>query len=151
MSDVSHHLESQGCHLIPLCYRLSCASAQLCYPFCLIFSACWPFFLNFFPENSSIFFVKRQAFLYGFCLAIRRSELDSGMCSMLPYDTGVCYHAFIYILYIYVYIYIFFIASVQSFFFYFFIFFLNTFLTYGPRYQRVLALCAFLTGVIRRD
>ena len=25
----------------------------------LSFSACWPFLLNFFPENSSIFFVKR--------------------------------------------------------------------------------------------
>ena len=48
-----------------------------------------------FPENSSIFFVKRWAFLYGSSLAVRRSELVGGMCSMLPYDTGICCYAFI--------------------------------------------------------
>ena len=48
-----------------------------------------------FPENSSIFFFKRWTFLYGSCLAVRRSELVGGMCSMLPYDTGICYYAFI--------------------------------------------------------
>ena len=37
-----------------------------------------------FPENYSIFLVKKQAFLYGSCLAARRSKLVSGMCSMLP-------------------------------------------------------------------
>ena len=30
-------LESQGCHLIPLCYLLSCSSAWVCYSFCLTF------------------------------------------------------------------------------------------------------------------
>ena len=55
--------------------------------------------------------------MYGSCLVVRRSELVSGMCSMLPYDTGICFYAFIYI-------YIFFlIASVHSFF--------NTFLKSG--------------------
>ena len=88
-------LESQGCHLIPLCYLLSCSSAQSCYLPVLSFSGCWPFLLNFFPENSSILFVKRQAFLYGSCLAVRRSELVGGMCSRLPYDTGICCYAFI--------------------------------------------------------
>ena len=48
-----------------------------------------------FPENSSIFFVKRWAFLYGSCLAVRRRQLVGGMCSMLPYDTGICCYAFI--------------------------------------------------------
>ena len=47
------------------------------------------------PENSSIFFVKREAFLYGSCLAVRRRQLVGGMCSMLPYDTGICCYAFI--------------------------------------------------------
>ena len=45
----------------------------------------------------------------------------------------------------------FFIASVHSFFILFFFFFLNLVLINrrnGPRYQRVLALCAFSTGVI---
>ena len=65
-----------------------------------------------------------------------------GMCSMLPYDTGIYCYAFIQ------YFRIFFIASVHSFFY---ILFLNLVLINrrnGPRYQRVLALCAFLTGVI---
>ena len=47
-----------------------------------------------FPENSSIFFVKKYAFLYGSCLAVRRSKLVSGMYSILPYDTGICCYAF---------------------------------------------------------
>ena len=37
-----------------------------------------------FPENSSVFFVKREAFLYDSCLAARRSQVVGGMCSMLP-------------------------------------------------------------------
>ena len=48
-----------------------------------------------FHENSAIFFVKRYAFLYGSCLAVRRRQLVGGMCSMLPYDTGICCYAFI--------------------------------------------------------
>ena len=48
-----------------------------------------------FPENSSIFFIKSQAFLYDSCLAVRRSKLVSGMCSLLPYGTGICCYAFI--------------------------------------------------------
>ena len=50
-----------------------------------------------FPENSSIFFVKRFAFLYGSCLAVRRRQLVGGMCSMLPYDSGICCYAFIFL------------------------------------------------------
>ena len=98
MSDVSLLSESQGCHLIPPCYLLSCSSAQSCYPFCLIFFCLLAFSSKLFPENSSILLVKRQAFLYGSCLVVRRSELVGGMCSMLPYDTGICYYAFIYFL-----------------------------------------------------
>ena len=97
MSDVSPGLESQGCHLIPLCYLLSCSSVQSCYPFCLIVFCLLALSSKLFQENSSIFFVKRQASLYGSCLAVRRSELVSGMCSMLPYDIGIFYYAFIYI------------------------------------------------------
>ena len=52
-------LESQGCHLIPLCYLLSCSSALSCYPFCLIVFCLLDLSSKLFPENSSIFFVKR--------------------------------------------------------------------------------------------
>ena len=65
-----------------------------------------------------------------------------GMFSMLPYDTGICCYAFIYF-FLKV-----FIASVYS---SFILFFLNLVLINrrnGPRYQRVLALRAFLTGAI---
>ena len=48
-----------------------------------------------FLENTLIFFVKRKAFLYGSCLAARRSKLVGGMCSLLPYDTVICCYAFI--------------------------------------------------------
>ena len=89
-------LESQGCHFIPLCYLLTCSSAQSCYPFCLIVFCLLALSSKLFPENSSIFFVERQAFLYGSCLTVRRRQLVGGMCSMLPYDTGICCYAFIY-------------------------------------------------------
>ena len=51
-------LKSQGCHLIPLHYLLSCSSDESCYSFCLFFCplADSP---DFFPENFSVFFVKR--------------------------------------------------------------------------------------------
>ena len=100
-------LESQGCHLIPLCYLLSCSSAWSCYSLCLIFFfsffffACWSV-LNFFPENSSIFFVKRKAFLYGSYLAARRSKLVGGIASV---------HSF----YIYIYIYVKYVMSLMDF------------------------------------
>ena len=67
-----------------------------------LFLPAGPFFYTF-PENSSIFFVKRQAFLYGSCITVRRSKLVGGMCSMLPYDNGICCYALI--------------ASVHSFFY----------------------------------
>ena len=94
MSDVSPCLESQGCDLIPLCYLLFlfCLS---CYSFCLIFFCLLVLSSELFPENSSIFFVKRKAFLYGSRLAARRSKLVSGMCSMLSYGTGISCYAFI--------------------------------------------------------
>ena len=68
--------------------------------------------------------------MYGSCLAARRSKLVGGVCSKMPY--GV------------------YIASVHSFFFK--IYFLKNLVLInrrnGPRYQRVLAFCAFLTGAI---
>ena len=64
---------------------------------------------------------------------------------MLPYDTGICYYAFMYIL-------CFVLLLSISFSFFFKYFFKNLVLISqrnGPRYQRVLALCIFfLTGVI---
>ena len=62
-----------------------------------------------------------------------------GMCSMLPYDTGICYYAFIYFS-------IFHCLSIP--FLYFFKNLVLIHRRYGPRYQPVLALRAFLTGVV---
>ena len=107
--------------------------------FYLVSLAC-PFSWTF-PENSSIFFVKRMAFLYESCLAARRSKLVGGMCSMLPYGTDICCYA-------YINYFLFFIASVNSFFYTFFQNLVLIDWRNGPRYQRVLALCAFLSGAI---
>ena len=79
-----------------------------------LFLPAGPFFQTF-SRNSSVFFVKRQAFLYGSCLAVRRSKFVGGMCSMLPYDTGIFCYAFYITL-----IFFIFIASVHSFFHTFF-------------------------------
>ena len=78
-------LESQDCHLIPLYYFLSVLS---------FFSACWPILLNCFQKSLNIFRYE-MGFLYGSCLAARRRKLVGGMCSTLPYDTGICCYAFI--------------------------------------------------------
>ena len=48
-------------------------------------------------ENpSNIFSLRDSFFVYCSCLAARRSKLVGGMCSMLPYGTGICCYAFIY-------------------------------------------------------
>ena len=65
-------LESQGCHLIPLSYLLSCFFFLVLLLFLSCnFSANGPF-CWLFPENSQIFFVKGKALLYGSCWAVRR-------------------------------------------------------------------------------
>ena len=74
-----------------------------------LLSACWSILLNFFQKILPRFFIKTKAFLYGPCSAARGSKLGSGMYNMLPYGTGICCYAFIYI---------FFIAPVHSFFCY---------------------------------
>ena len=57
----------------------------------------WLFLLNFFQKILQYFPLRdKQAFLYGSCSAVRRSKLVDGMCSMLPYDTGICCYAFIW-------------------------------------------------------
>ena len=61
----------------------------------LAFSACWPFLLNFFQKILQYFSLRDRLFLYGSCLAFRRRQLVGGMCSMLPYDAGICCYAFI--------------------------------------------------------
>ena len=84
-----------------------------------------------------------RLFLYGSCLAARGRKLVGGMCSMLPYGTVFAVMHLYNILEV-------FIASVHS----FFILFLNLVLINrrnGPRYQRVLALRAFSTGVIPKE
>ena len=59
--------------LIPLYYPLSCSSTSPHCAFCLVFfPPTGPFSWPFSPENSSVFFVKRQAFWYDCCLPTRR-------------------------------------------------------------------------------
>ena len=55
----------------------------------LSFSACWPFHLNFFQKILQHFSLRDRLFLYCSYLAVR-SVLIGDMCSMLPYDTGIC-------------------------------------------------------------
>ena len=98
MSDVSFPcMDSRGCHLIPLYYLLFFCLVLLLF-LSYLFSACWSILQNFFQKILPIFFVKRQAFLYYYCLAARRSELVGGMCIMLPQGTGICCFAFIHFL-----------------------------------------------------
>ena len=57
----------------------------------LFFSACWSILLNFFQKILQ-YFSLRWTFLCGSCFAAWRSTLVSGMCNMLPSDTGIyCY------------------------------------------------------------
>ena len=95
---MSSCLESQGCHLIPLYYLLSCSFAKSCYSFCFIlFLPAVPFSWLFFQKILQYFSLRERLFffLYGSCLEAGRSKLVGGMCSMLPYGTGICCHAFI--------------------------------------------------------
>ena len=135
-------LESQGCHLIPLCYFLSCSTAQSCYSFCLIFfSACQSILLNFFQKILQYFSLRDRLF---FCMA---SVQEFGEDSWSVVCAACCRMTLVFAAMHLYNILAFLIASVHS----FFILFLNLVLINrrnGPRYQRVLALCAFSTGVI---
>ena len=92
-------LESQGCHLIQLYYLLSCFSfLSLLLFLSYLFFCLLVYSPELFPENFSIFFVKRYAFLYGFCSAARRSKLVGGMCSVRPYGTSISF-LFIYVVF----------------------------------------------------
>ena len=65
-------LESQGCHLIPYTLlSLVFLPSPVTLLFFLFFSLPQAHCPELFPENSSIFFVKRKAFLYGSCLAAK--------------------------------------------------------------------------------
>ena len=61
----------------------------------LSFSTCWSILLNFFQKILQYFLLRDRLFLYGSFYAAGRSKLVSGMCSMLPYGTGICCYAFI--------------------------------------------------------
>ena len=50
---------------------------------------------DFFLQKILQYFSLRDSFFVCFCLAAWRSKLVGGMCSMLPYGTGICCHAFI--------------------------------------------------------
>ena len=137
MSDVSPlsgvlSLSFDSTLLSPLLFYCLVLLLFLSYLFCLLVHSS-----ELFPENSSIFCCKRQAFLYDSCLAARRS-----MCSMLPHGTGIM------LLCIYIIFKILLLLSIP-----FFILFKNLILINGGNgllYQCVLALCAFLTRVIQK-
>ena len=104
-------LESQGCHLIPLCYLLSCSSPQSCYPFCLIVFCLLALSCKLFPENSSIFSLRDRLF----CMApVQRLGEDSWsvVCA------ACCHMTLVYAVKHLYNIFEFFIASVHSFFFF---------------------------------
>ena len=62
----------------------------------LSFSACCYIVLNFFQKILQHFSLRDRPFLYGSCLAARRSKLVGGMCRLLPYGIGICCYIFIY-------------------------------------------------------
>ena len=92
-------LEYQGCHLIPLSYLLSCLYAYVSYSLCLVF-----FSRKF--SNTFLFSVNVVVVCVGWgggvgggvgsCLAlVEQLGGDGGMCSLLPYGTGICYYTFV--------------------------------------------------------
>ena len=138
-------LGSQGCHLIPLYYLLSCFcfSAQPGYFFCLIFfPACWPILLILFHKIQQYFLLRDRLF----CTApvqqlgeVSWSVVCAACCHMAPVFAVMHLYNSKKM----------FIASVHSFFLY--TFFKNLVLINqrnGPLYQHVLVVCAFSTGVI---
>ena len=97
------------------------------------FSACWPFLLHFFQKILQYFSSRDEAFLYGSCLAVRRSKL-SVVCAACCHMTLVLAVMHLYSI---------FIASVHSLLI---LFFKNLVLINrrnGQWYKRVLALSAF--------
>ena len=62
------HLESQGCHLMPFYYLLFFFCLVLLFFLSSLFLCLLAHSPELFPENSSIFFVKRKAFF--FCMAL---------------------------------------------------------------------------------
>ena len=142
MSDVSllpgiSGLSFDSTLLSPLLFFCLVLLLFLSYLFFSFFFCHLVHFPELFLELFSIFFVKRQAFLYGSSLAARRNKLVGGMCSMLPYGTGICCHAFIY----------YFLICYCSCSFLFYIYFKKNLVLInrrnGLRYQRVLAVCVF--------
>ena len=64
----------------------------------LSFFCQWSILLCFFLQKILNFFLLRGIyiyFLYGSCWATRRWELVGGMCSLLPYGTGICYYTLV--------------------------------------------------------
>ena len=110
-----------------------------------LFSAYWSSLLTFFSSRFfNIFVVKRLSFWSGFCLAARRWQLISGMCSMLPYLYGTSIFHYLFRWYFLIF------HCFCPFFFF------HKLLKSGidksdesPWYQHVLALCAFFFLVNR--
>ena len=88
-------LESQGCHLILLSYRLSCF-------FCLVlllflschFSANGPFSRLFFSRKLSNTFRSGLGLFVWHLLSSCEMIVGRWYVSLLPYGTGICHYAF---------------------------------------------------------
>ena len=110
-------LESQGCHwvtLIPLYCLLAFSDLIFCLLQCpiLLSSPVTVSAISFLPSGPFPWTFTRKFFNI-FCweigffvwllIAARRSKLVGGVCSMLPYGTGICCYAFLSFFYYYYY------------------------------------------------
>ena len=107
-------LESQGCHLISLCYLLSCSAAKSCYPFCLIIIIF--FFFCLLALSSKLFFQKiLQYFSLRERLFCMTPVWQLGEVSWSVVCAVWCHMALVFaVMHLYNILYIFFIASVHS-------------------------------------
>ena len=98
------------------------------------FAANGPFpWLFFFLQKMLYIF---RLFLYGSCWAAKTLYLVGGMCSLLPYGTGICHYTFILFIWLFL--------SIP--FIYFSLIWHQYSRWNGWRYHSVLALCAPLNG-----
>ena len=79
----------------------------------LSFSACWLILMNFFEKLFQYFSLEIRFFVW-LLFSSWEKKLVGGMCSMLPYGTGICCCAFIKY-----FSFFFCIASVHSFWYFF--------------------------------
>ena len=102
-----------------------------------LFLPAGPFFWTFFQKSVQYFSLRDRLFLYGFCLAVR---ISAACCHMaLVFAVMHLCNILHFLLLLSIPFLLYFKKNLV---------FINR--RNGPRYQRVLALCAFLTGAIRK-